>query len=80
MMGERGADVSPKFTWYPIVTFVQLMLDMGVATSVPFGFGHNYDAPDYIDGWVAVTRPENWVEADSDRLKKLFAEASARAN
>lgn len=75
MSGTRGADVSPKFTWYPVVTFVQLMLDMGVATSVPFGFGHNYIARDYIDGWVAVTAPENWQAADSDRLKLLFASA-----
>lgn len=77
MLGDRGPDVSPEFTWYPIVTFVQLLLDMGVATSVPFGFGHNYDARDYIDGWVAVTKPQIWSEAETVRLKKLFANAKA---
>lgn len=75
MTGVRGADVSEKFTWYPVVTFVQLMLDMGIATSVPFGFGHNYDAPDYIDGWVEVTAPEGWDNDDSNRLKTLFSTA-----
>lgn len=75
MRAGRGPDVWPGFTWYPVVTFFQLLLDMGIATSVPFGFGHNYAAEHYIDGWVAVTAPEGWGDAEVERLQALFADA-----
>lgn len=72
--GERGPDVSPYLDWYPIVTFLQIGFDLPMATSVPIGYGHNYAPEHYIDGWLAVTAPENWAADDTQRLKKLFVE------
>ncbi|MGJ8582672.1 MAG: alpha/beta hydrolase [Marinosulfonomonas sp.] len=79
MLPPRGPDVSPKFTWYPVVTSLQLALDMMAATSVPFGFGHRYHPRDYIASWIAVTAPKNWDPADTPRLKAFFDEKVAAA-
>ena len=73
MNAPRGPDVSPALNWYPLVTFLQLGLDMAIGLAVPRGHGHDYAPEHYIDAWVAVTAPENWTAADIDRLKSRFA-------
>lgn len=73
LSGERGPDVSPYLRWYPIVTFLQTAFDLPMATSVPAGFGHNFDPASYIDAWIAVTAPKAWIDGDTARLKQLFA-------
>jgi uncharacterized membrane protein len=74
LASERGPDVSPYLRWYPAVTFLQTAFDLPMSTSVPSGYGHNFDAASYIDAWMAVTDPDG-VDADSvARLKRLFAE------
>ncbi|MGY4471169.1 hypothetical protein ACVWWK_006878 [Bradyrhizobium sp. LB9.1b] len=55
MSAPRGPDVSPELHWYPIVTMLQLALDMAVANGTPMGFGHVYAPEHYVDAWVAVT-------------------------
>jgi uncharacterized membrane protein len=72
-VGKRGPDVSPYLRWYPIVTFLQAAFDLRMSTSVPAGYGHNFDAASYIDAWISVTSPEAWSLGDSKRLKLLFA-------
>ncbi len=74
LVGARGPDVSPYLSWLPIVTFLQVAFDLPMATSVPHGFGHNYAASSYIDGWIAVTAPENWSDEQTERLKERFAD------
>jgi uncharacterized membrane protein len=69
MREPRAPDVSPAMRFIPVVTQLQLALDMALALAVPSGFGHNYAARDYIDPWVAVTDPAGWDEAESARLK-----------
>lgn len=54
LKGERGPDVSPGLGWYPVVTFLQLAVDMMTATSPPPGRGHVYAARDYLRGWEEV--------------------------
>ena len=73
LSGERGPDVSPYLRWYPIVTFLQTAFDLPMATSVPTGYGHNFAPASYIDAWIAVTAPQAWTNADTARLKQLFA-------
>jgi uncharacterized membrane protein len=73
MTGPRAPDVSPDLRWYPVVTFLQLLLDMAVSMAVPQGFGHSYAPEHYIDGWLSVTEPDAWDDRDTDRLKALFA-------
>lgn len=71
----RGPDVSPKVAWYPVVTFLQLLVDMMTAVVPPMGYGHVYAPEHYIDGWVEVTEPRGWSPEDIARLKrKLGAE------
>ncbi|MBR0908743.1 alpha/beta hydrolase [Bradyrhizobium japonicum] len=77
MNAPRGPDVSPELRWYPIVTMLQLALDMAVATATPMGFGHVYAPEHYVDAWVAVTDVSDWSAEALARLKEQLA-AKAR--
>lgn len=72
MAAPRGPDVSPEFRWYPVVTFLQLLLDMATATTTPMGYGHVYAPEHYIDAWVEVTDVQ-WPPQEIARLKRQFA-------
>jgi uncharacterized membrane protein len=54
MLPPRGPDVSPQLRWYPVVTLLQLTLDMFMATNAPIGHGHVYAPAHYIDAWIEV--------------------------
>jgi len=69
----RGPDVSPELRWYPVVTFLQLMLDMALATTAPMGHGHVYAPEHYIDAWVEVTAVRGRSAEELQRLKQHFA-------
>lgn len=69
MREPRGFDVSPALTWYPVVTFLQLALDMALAQTSPIGYGHVYAPAHYIDAWLAVTDPPGWTPARIAALK-----------
>lgn len=69
MREPPGDGVSPYLVFMPVVTQFQLALDMILATTTPGGFGHSYYAQDYIGPWAQVTAPEDWTEADTERLK-----------
>jgi uncharacterized membrane protein len=73
MQKPRGPDVSPDLRWFPVVTMLQLAVDM-VAGTAPRGFGHEYAAADYIEAWVALAEPEGWTPTELARLRKLFEE------
>ena len=47
MKTPRGPDVSPDLRWYSVVTFLQLTLDVAMATTAPMGYGHVYAAALY---------------------------------
>lgn len=74
LQAPRGPDVSPTLRWFPIVTAIQLMADMGVGTAPP-GFGHVYAAEHYIDAWLALMEPEGWDEREIEKLKDVLAES-----
>lgn len=76
MNAPRGPDVSPELRWYPIVTMLQLALDMAVATNTPMGFGHVYAPEHYVDAWVAVTDVTDW---SADTLAQLKQQLAAKA-
>lgn len=69
LKGERGPDVSPILNWYPVVTFLQLGMDMALALDAPPGYGHDYAPADYIDSWRALIEPPGWDDAGIARLK-----------
>ncbi|MBR0987794.1 alpha/beta hydrolase [Bradyrhizobium liaoningense] len=76
MSAPRGPDVSPELRWYPIVTMLQLALDMAVATNTPMGFGHVYAPEHYVDAWIAVTDVHDW---STEALAQLKAQLAAKA-
>ena len=77
LVGERGPDVSPYLHWYPMVTFLQVLCDLPMATAVPPGYGHNIAPDSYIDAWIAVTQPEISPEG-VQRVRAEFAEPEYR--
>lgn len=79
MSAPRGPDVAPELRWYPIVTMLQLALDMAVATNTPMGFGHVYAPEHYVDAWVAVTDLHDWSDDALARLKNHLAAAARKA-
>ena len=68
----RGPDVSPALNWYPVVTFLQLALDMALAQTSPIGYGHVYAPADYVDAWGEVTPPPGWTEEALEALKEAI--------
>jgi uncharacterized membrane protein len=72
MAGERAPDVLESLRWYPLITMLQLAVDMLVCTDVTTGFGHVFAAEHYVDAWIALTDPEDWHIEDTKRLKDLF--------
>lgn len=69
-LSPRAPDVSPAFTWVPVVSMLQLFADLVAAFRVPVGVGHAYAAAHYIEGWLALTEPPGW---DDERLRALRA-------
>ena len=73
MRAPRAADVAPELTWFPLVTFFQLGLDMVIGLQVA-GYGHYYHAPDYIEAWAQLVDPAAWTPERAATLKAIFAE------
>lgn len=78
MQSPRGPDVSERLRWYPVVTMLQLAIDITAADEAPMGFGHRYAPEHYIDAWLEVTAPPDWRAEDIDRLKAWFYLRSGR--
>ena len=74
MKTPRGPDVSTDLRWYPAVTFLQLTLDIAMATTAPMGYGHVFAAEHYIDAWMHVADIKGWSPEDITRLKRHFME------
>lgn len=70
MAEPRGPDVSPALRWYPVVTMLQLAVDVVAADQAPAGYGHVYAPEDYVDAWVAVSDPPGWDGEGIARLKR----------
>ncbi len=66
---QRGADVSPSMQWIPIVTALQVVVDMLGGEAVPARHGHNF-------GDVAVT---GWRQVAGDAGLDAAAIARIRA-
>lgn len=73
--GQRGPDVSAEMVFVPVVTAIQVALDFPAAAGVPEGYGHLFTTRENVLSWVAVTRPDGWTDADSQRLEAVLAAA-----
>lgn len=72
MNEPRGPDVSPQLRWYPVVTMLQLTLDMAFATATPMGHGHVYAPEHYVDAWLEVADVDGWNTEQINRLKQYL--------
>lgn len=66
--GQRAPDVSPRVSWFPLVTGWQTLFDLANAGGVPWGFGHKYKASNNLTSWAAVTQPDGWTPEQLDAL------------
>ncbi|MFQ6230640.1 alpha/beta hydrolase [Nocardia sp. NPDC002869] len=64
----RGADVSPRVRWAPLVTFWQISADLTNAQGVRDGHGHRYGSL-VLDGWAAVAQPPDWNPELAERIR-----------
>jgi uncharacterized membrane protein len=79
MDAPRGPDVSPQLRWYPVVTMLQLALDMPLSMRTPMGYGHVYAPAHYLDAWLALTDVKAWSADAIARLKEHLGRSSAEA-
>ena len=80
MQAPRGPDVSPDLRWYPVVTMLQLALDMAFGTTAPIGHGHVYAPEHYVDAWLEVTGITGWDKEKIAGLKQYLRQKMDRAN
>lgn len=69
MKSPRGPDVSPALRWYPVVSMLQLLIDMPLADTVPMGYGHVYAPEHYLNAWLEATGVKGWSAKDIEALK-----------
>ncbi len=72
LVEPRGADVLGAMSWYPVVTFWQVTIDLTNSVGVPPGHGHVYQG-ELLDGWAAVAAPPGWTPADTERARQVLA-------
>lgn len=72
---QRGADISPSMRWMPVITAVQVTIDMLGGEAVPARHGHNYG--DVVTtAWQAVTGDGG---LDADAVERIRAEIATYA-
>jgi uncharacterized membrane protein len=79
MVPPRGPDVSPELRWYPVVTMLQLALDMLMANTTPMGYGHVFAPAHYVDGWLTLMDVETWSPDRIAGLKEHLTRVAATA-
>jgi uncharacterized membrane protein len=72
LVEPRGNDVLGAMSWYPVVTFWQVSIDLMNAVGVPPGHGHVYQG-EILDGWAAVATPPGWTPGDTERARQVLA-------
>ena len=73
----RGPDVSSELRWYPVVTMLQLVLDMLMANNTPMGHGHVFAPAHYVDAWLTLTDATRWPPDQIARLKEHLTLSSS---
>lgn len=61
--GQRSADISPSMRWIPVLTGLQVTVDMLMGEAVPASYGHNFGDV-VLTAWQQVT-PEHALDAEA---------------
>jgi uncharacterized membrane protein len=69
--GKRGPDVSKSMRWIPVITGVQVLIDMLLGENVPARHGHNYGDV-ILDAWTAVTPTTDLSAAARARIQAVI--------
>jgi uncharacterized membrane protein len=69
--------VSPELRWYPVVTMLQLALDMLMANGTPMGDGHVFAPAHYVNAWLTLTEVTEWRLERIARLKEHLTRSAA---
>ncbi|WP_430867222.1 alpha/beta hydrolase [Demequina aurantiaca] len=72
--GNRAPDVSPEMGWAPVVTMLQVAIDLTAADSVPTGNGHRYSDQQFATAWAGVIGDDAWDDAQSAALSAFITE------
>ncbi|HWL49741.1 MAG TPA: alpha/beta-hydrolase family protein [Acidimicrobiia bacterium] len=67
--------VNPAIRWTPVVTFMQLVVDMGVSNDFDEDHGHKYGTQP-LSAWYAVVQPAGWDKARVEELRPRLAAES----
>jgi len=77
LTGARAPDLSPDMRWIPIVTMLQVAVDMGVALGT-VGYGHDISTHHYIQAWSEALSPEGWSAETEARLSERLSHLDLR--
>ncbi|TWF47385.1 putative membrane protein [Neorhizobium alkalisoli] len=80
MEAPRGPDVSDQLQWFPIVTMLQLAVDMMAANTTPMGFGHVFAPEHYLRAWLLVADLPGWSPQEITRLAHHLTEQRSISN
>ena len=72
--GQRGAEISDEFHYARLITGWQVMMDLPAAGSIPEGYGHLYTTQANAQAWIAMTRPDDWTHAETERLMAFLVD------
>jgi len=70
----------PSLEWYPVVSMLQVLIDMPLSDTVPMGYGHVYSPEDYLDAWIEVAAIDNWSPDRVQALKTLLMKRSQQGD
>lgn len=70
----RGPHVPSAMSWFPLISFELVFVDMPAAVTMPPGIGHNY-LPDIGPAWISVLQPTGWTPAQTVRLQRALVSA-----
>lgn len=65
----RPPDIPDSMRWYPLVTMLQMSMDLPLSMTTPMGFGHVYAPSHYVRAWHEVAGLTDWTPSEMARLQ-----------
>jgi len=65
----KGYDIPERASWFPFVTWSQVVADLAAGFGAEPGHGHDYRLA-FVASWAAIAPPEGWTADDTTRLEQ----------